>query len=197
MLKIKKCCPICSKIFFVPQCHQSRFITCSHKCGGIYRRKPRIENICEYCNKKFINTRNPTKPQRFCSTKCSSQSQKNGSLYYCKRCNKQFYVVPSRIKENTTRGQFCSNKCRIKTWNENSIQNQARGSYRKNAWKTYEQKCYDCGNIDKRVLIIHHIDGNRKHGKLKNLIPVCHNCHCIRHLKLGNKITFSALKKKT
>ena len=59
------------------------------------------------------------------------------------------------------------------------------GSYKINAWKTYDQKCYDCGIIDKRILVIHHIDADRKNGKIDNLIPVCHNCHCIRHIEMS------------
>lgn len=59
------------------------------------------------------------------------------------------------------------------------------GSYRKNAWKVYDKKCYDCGNKDERVLVVHHIDGDRKNGLISNLIPVCHNCHCIRHIEMN------------
>lgn len=41
--------------------------------------------------------------------------------------------------------------------------------------------CHDCGNNDRRVLLVHHIDRNRKNNKLSNLRWLCRNCHYIEH----------------
>lgn len=194
MKRVNKICPVCSKEFTVPHCHQSRYKSCSRECGHILKRKPRIENVCKLCSKIFISKKTPSQTQTFCSRQCSAKQKKNGIHIKCKECSEIFYITPHRCKETKTRGKFCSNKCRLINWNRSSMIKQKPGMYRVNAWRTYEEKCHDCGNKDKRVLIIHHIDGNRKNGKIENLIPVCHNCHCLRHLEMGGKRVPSAYK---
>lgn len=198
MKKIQKICPVCSCEFEVPLCHQERFKTCSYKCGGIYKTKPTIINICKECNKEFVSKKYRRHVQDFCSKSCSSKNKIHPSYKSsiitclgkskipreCKECKHTFLVFPSMIKIKD-RAKYCSNKCRITHWNKTSLEREQPGAYRANAWKVYEKKCYDCGNIDKRVLVIHHIDGNRKNGQINNLIPVCHNCHCIRHIDMN------------
>lgn len=185
MKKINKICPVCDKSYSVPFCHRDRYHTCGRKCGGIYRLKPIIENKCKQCGIKFVSKRHPKRPQDFCNRKCSSESRSVLIDRVCVHCKAKFKIIPSRIVENKNRGQFCSNKCKLEKWNIDSLKSQRPGQYRKTAWKLFEKKCYDCGNKDFRVLVIHHIDGCRANGLVSNLIPVCHNCHCIRHIKLS------------
>lgn len=160
-----------------------------------YQRKPNnpIINICSKCKIQFISKKSHTVKQKYCSRSCSQISKKNGIFKECINCKKQFYITPYRIKENSSRGKFCSNECRLIHWSIEAKEKESAGSYRQNAWKVYEKKCYDCGIKDERILIIHHIDGNRKNGLINNLIPVCHNCHCLRHISLNNHkiISFS------
>jgi 5-methylcytosine-specific restriction endonuclease McrA len=44
-----------------------------------------------------------------------------------------------------------------------------------------KEVCSRCGNKDRRVLTVHHKDGNRKNNKIDNLEWLCRNCHCIIH----------------
>lgn len=44
-----------------------------------------------------------------------------------------------------------------------------------------KEKCLFCGEADARVLIVHHIDKNRKNYKVENLAWLCHNCHYLVH----------------
>lgn len=46
-------------------------------------------------------------------------------------------------------------------------------------------KCSKCETI-KRVLV-HHIDGNRKHNKLSNLVTLCPSCHGETHYKMDRQ----------
>ena len=170
--------------FSVSKSHDSRHTTCGHKCGGIFRKKPIITNSCLYCNKQFVSKKHPTKPQSFCSRACNSKSRTNKIERSCLACNKVFYVIPYILKKSGG-GTYCSQSCRLTDWNNKSLISQMPGSYRQNAWKVFDKKCYDCNLQDERVLVIHHIDGNRKNGLISNLIPVCHNCHCIRHIILS------------
>ena len=43
--------------------------------------------------------------------------------------------------------------------------------------------CGDCGFDDKKVLVVHHIDRNRKNNEKINLKWLCRNCHYLEHLK--------------
>ena len=191
MKKITKICPVCSNNFIVNKCHQDRYATCSRECGGIYRRKPLIKSICHHCNIEFISKRTPTKSQKFCSHRCAANDKINKIDRTCAECKSVFQVTPYRIKSGKNRGTYCSRKCLLINWNRNSIKNQKAGSYRRNAWKIYGKFCHDCNITDERILVIHHIDGNRKNGNLSNLVPVCHNCHAIRHWKMGDKRIYS------
>jgi hypothetical protein len=195
MKKISKTCPICSKEFSVPFCHSNRHITCGYVCAGKLRRKPTIKNICFSCKKEFISKKSPTSPQKFCSRQCCAEVKKKTIERTCHECKKIFYITPFRLAEGSGRGTFCSRKCLLEKWNRNSINAQCPGSYRQNAWKIFEKRCYDCGIKDERVLLIHHIDGNRKNGLIENLIPICHNCHAIRHLKLIDNKKISSVKR--
>jgi phage gp16-like protein len=40
-----------------------------------------------------------------------------------------------------------------------------------------KRSCYECGIDDKRVLVVHHRDKNRKNNNIDNLVWLCCNCH--------------------
>lgn len=185
MKMIIKTCPICSKKYSVSFCHIYRYLTCGYTCGGIYRRKPIINNKCFYCSSEFISKKSPTKPQKFCSRKCSAKAKINKIPRICIECNKSFEVTPYRLSSNGNRGIYCDRKCQLSHWNKRSLKKQMPTTYRSNAWRVFEKKCYDCNLVDERLLVIHHIDGNRKNGLIENLVPLCHNCHCLRHIAMS------------
>ena len=43
------------------------------------------------------------------------------------------------------------------------------------------RKCSLCAKDDKRILIVHHIDKNRKNNRVSNLSWLCMNCHFLVH----------------
>ena len=47
-------------------------------------------------------------------------------------------------------------------------------------------RCIGCGDTRAFLILVHHIDGDRRNWRRKNLEPVCFNCHAIRHLRLVN-----------
>ncbi len=149
--------------------------------------KPDIINTCKFCKKDFVARRRRKKAD-YCSQECWQAYQRTGKSFICIYCKQEFYLPLNALTKKgafTKKKKYCSRSCVINDWNAKSIKRQMPGSYRINAWKVYEKKCYDCGITDERVLVIHHIDGNRKNGLLTNLIPVCHNCHCIRHIEMS------------
>jgi 5-methylcytosine-specific restriction endonuclease McrA len=42
--------------------------------------------------------------------------------------------------------------------------------------------CKHCGTKDFRVLLVHHIDEDRKNNHIENLMWLCHNCHFLKHV---------------
>lgn len=43
--------------------------------------------------------------------------------------------------------------------------------------------CRDCGCDDRRRLIVHHLDYNKKNNRINNLITLCRSCHPARHAR--------------
>jgi endogenous inhibitor of DNA gyrase (YacG/DUF329 family) len=152
---------------------------------------PDIINICKNCKKEFIDPRNRRRKRDFCCISCATIFRNIARATHikvtreCIECGKSF-----AFKENTStrpgRGKFCGNKCRITKWNRDSLEAQKPGSYKANGWKTYERKCADCGYDEHpEIILLHHVDGNRQNGAISNLVPLCQNCHCLRHLEMN------------
>lgn len=194
MRKISKICPVCGKTFSVPYCHRKRYQTCGHKCGGVYRQKPIVTNICKNCKTEFVSKKHPKSPQTFCSRICALKNRRKCIERHCKECHKSFFVSPYLLKISGG-GTYCSNKCRLQNWNRESLKRQCHGSYRENAWKVFEKKCAVCGISDERLIIIHHKDGNRKNGLIENLIPLCQNCHCLAHIELTGESRLPSVRR--
>lgn len=101
--------------------------------------------------------------------------------FQCAYCGKDVYRTPSQIANSKTGLFYCSVRC------GNLHKNQLRRetgewdnslNYRLRAFDNYEHKCAVCGwNEDERVLEVHHIDENRTHNQLENLIILCPICH--------------------
>jgi 5-methylcytosine-specific restriction endonuclease McrA len=156
-----------------------------------YQRKPNPPTVkaCVGCSLEFIAPTKHRKTQKYCSARCFGTAQRVKRIpRVCAACGVQFEIIPNRLEPGKNRGTYCSRKCVIADWNKKMLENEAPNSYRQRAWKKFERKCRDCGyNEHPEILLIHHIDGNRNHGKLSNLIPLCQNCHCLRHIAMrGN-----------
>ncbi len=54
-----------------------------------------------------------------------------------------------------------------------------------------EVSCRRCGCKDKRIILVHHLDGDRSNNQFSNLIFLCYNCHYLIH---NHKKTLKSLK---
>ena len=177
-----KTCIQCNRLFETKKCWDHRVFCCSNKCAGLHRRKPPLIITCKYCKRDFISKRR--KNATFCSRQCA---QNIGLItLICLYCSKEFIRRNSYAQGHGAK--YCSNQCRLNDWSQKSLTAGSAGNYQRNAWKVFERRCYDCGySKHPKIIIIHHIDGNRDNGAITNLIPVCQNCHCLRHIALtGN-----------
>jgi len=126
---------------------------------------------------------------KYCSKKCQFEGQKNGKWLTCDYCDTEIYRRPKDYKKSKSGNFFCSRACHCAWENENvrcgaNAPNWRAGEYvYRLILKRTETKeeCRRCGTNDKRVLVVHHKDRNRKNNALENLEWLCRNCHAIVH----------------
>ena len=145
---------------------------------------------CKLCLKKFL-----TKPYyvkngwgKFCSSKCHYLSMKTGKFVSCDQCKTKIYRNNTKINRSKSGKFFCSKSCQTKWRNKyfsgekhaNWVQGES--TYRNVLMKSnVMQICRRCGKNDKRILVAHHIDKNRKNNDKNNLMWLCCNCHFLIH----------------
>lgn len=153
---------------------------------------PKPPKTCEQCGVIFhVKWRNAWDQTRFCSRTCSGKAHtaKRSVQRNCAFCDKDMSVPLFRVKAN--RGTYCSKAC----YSNACTQAEKPGCYRINAFKSFERKCHDCGyDVHPEIILVHHIDGNRRNGKLNNLVLVCPNCHTLRHLRLQGSIRLPTVR---
>lgn len=150
-----------------------------------------VKRKCKICNKEFYIKEFHAKKGwgKYCSIKCRSKGQEKGKWVKCDNCGKEIYRTPRDFKKSKNKRFFCSVSCHC-AWENKNIRcgiNAPNWIVGENAYRQLlkrvgrEEKCRRCGNSDKRVLTVHHKDGNRKNNRIENLEWLCRNCHCIIH----------------
>ncbi len=147
---------------------------------------------CKICSTSFY-----AKPRhlkvgwgKFCSQKCQFKSQRNGVNVKCAACGELIYRTPRHFKHSKSKLFFCNKSCLAVWKNKNSLIGEDHVNW-KNGEHAYRnimkrggapQVCKSCGMRDPRLLLVHHIDGERTNNTLKNLMWLCHNCHFLKHV---------------
>jgi hypothetical protein len=147
-------------------------------------------NACLICTTNFY-----VKPShllkgwgKYCSIECRTQAQFNGKDLTCHICNNKIYRSKNQLSHSKSNLFFCSKSCKAK-WRNSFFREErhpnwldGNNAYRDILLRTgKKQICNSCKLEDTRVLIVHHIDHNRKNNKQSNLIWVCMNCHYLIH----------------
>lgn len=146
---------------------------------------------CKICgNEFFIKPFHAKKGWgKYCSIKCRTKAQFTGKLVECSNCGKKIWRTPKDFRRSRRNKFFCSVACHCSWENKNvrhgvNAPNWISGiaAYR-DLMKRYgiPFKCARCGISDKRVLVVHHKDGNRRNNNINNLERICCNCHAILH----------------
>lgn len=153
-----------------------------------------IKKKCLVCGKTIWIKKSHAKRGwgKYCSKKCQAKTQIKGKWIECDYCGKRIYRTPRDFKKSKSKKFFCSRNCHCSWENENTrcgenAPNWVAGqSVYRQLLKRYgkTEKCCTCGITDKRVLVVHHRDANKKNNKIENLEWLCRNCHCIVHLVL-------------
>jgi len=146
---------------------------------------------CKICGREFYIKPFHAKKGwgKYCSIKCRSKAQFKGKWVECNNCGKKIYRTPRDFRKSKSKKFFCSVSCHC-SWENKNVRcgvNAPNWIVGENAYRTLlrrtgvKEACRRCGNSDKRVLAVHHKDGNRKNNKIDNLEWLCRNCHCIVH----------------
>lgn len=134
---------------------------------------------------------------KYCSKHCQAKSQVSGKTVSCFNCKKKIWKTPKEIKASRSGHLFCSKSCSAVWRNKTVLIGEGHSN-----WKTGQsvyrdilfrsgkrQICVMCGLKDKRVLVVHHRDKNRKNNDVSNLCWVCCNCHFLIHNdRAGNTV---------
>lgn len=145
---------------------------------------------CKICNKEFYVKPNHLKLGwgKYCSRKCASLSRRKGQYVICDICGKKIWKMPKDIRGSKSGKFFCGKSCQTK-W-RNGVYSGENHYLWQGGECVYREKliksgrkivCKKCGLTDKRVIIAHHIDKNRKNTNLSNLVWLCRNCHHLAH----------------
>ena len=149
-----------------------------------------MERTCKICSKTFYPKIYHVKAGwgMFCSRKCHYLSMKTGKMVSCNECGEKVYKNVTKLTHSKSGKFFCNKSCQTKWRNKyfsgNKHKNWIEGNstYRKVLMDSNAVEiCTRCKKDDKRILIAHHIDHNRKNYDVKNLMRLCRNCHFLIH----------------
>ena len=145
---------------------------------------------CKTCQNEFYVKPSQQKLGcgKYCSLKCKYLGQRIGKYVICHSCGKEVWKMPKALKHSKSRIYFCTKSCQT-LWRNAKYSgpkhpNWKGGEYiypRIMAKNKIAPICKNCGINNKKVLIIHHIDHNRKNNSIENLIWLCRNCHYLIH----------------
>ena len=146
---------------------------------------------CKICRKEFYAKPSWLKEGwgKYCSSKCQYKARLKGKFTYCEICGKKIWKQPHEFKHSKSKKFFCS-KSHQTLW-----RNRIFIGPRHPNWKGGENikhkdllikngikpVCKLCSCKDERILAVHHLDKNKKHNDIKNLVWLCHNCHHLVH----------------
>ncbi len=152
-----------------------------HKC---------TEHICLFCKNPFSAYFKANRPRKCCSAECSSKLRTIRIEADCALCGKTFSRVPTKM---LTEHMFCSRPCKnqAQRLGNKKFLSMQPAHYGKNTShnilcrRVKPWHCEECFEKRAFVLVVHHIDGNRKNNPLdaSNWEVLCGSCHLTRHLK--------------
>lgn len=146
---------------------------------------------CKICNKDFY-----AKPRhikigwgKYCSKKCHYLAQRSGRHVKCSTCGQKVYRSKTELRCSKSKKFFCNKSCFAVWKNQHLLYGKKHANWKngENAYRAIiirakiKPVCRVCKNNDQRVLVVHHVDKNRQHNSIKNLIWLCRNCHCLVH----------------
>ena len=155
---------------------------------------------CKICEREFY-----VKPchlkrgdGKYCSNACAAQGRRTGKFVVCAICGKNVWRAPRYLHQSKSGKYFCNKSCQA-LW-RNSVMyigpNHPNWKGGENAYRdmmlraSTAKVCKRCGITDLRLLTVHHLDENRHHNRIENLVWMCYNCHFLVHKNKEEKNKF-------
>ncbi len=151
-------------------------------------------DICKNCGKEFLNKSDyQRRPSLHCSFKCRCdwkyKNRKNSGNI------KEYNSRPEvRLKKSLWAREHPETNQR---WRRNHLERSrsstTRSGYRKRGYPDEffmikyivkardKNKCVVCGEKNRKKLVVHHIDKDKKNNDLSNLETLCRVCHGVKH----------------
>ena len=140
---------------------------------------------CRQCKKRFYIKPSHKKlgEGKHCSRICSDIGRRKGKIVACAKCGNKFYATRKQLHLSKSKFNFCRRECYLKyqVGERHPLWKFGESAYLNLMRKKRKQICQRCGIEIKRVLLVHHIDKNRKNNVLSNLVWLCRNCHFLVH----------------
>lgn len=144
---------------------------------------------CKYCGKHFYVKPSHRKSGKgiYCSRRCSDLGGRRGQVVSCEQCRDEFYASPKQIRRSKSKKFFCSKICYLKykaihyVWSGHPMWKTGESAYYDTMRRIRKPICNRCKIRKIRVLVVHHVDKNRKNNVLSNLVWLCRNCHFLVH----------------
>lgn len=146
---------------------------------------------CKKCGKKFYTKPSQIKAGfgKYCSRECQYEGRRSGKYINCFICGRVAYKQLRYLKTSKSGKFFCSKSCQT-IWRNSYFSGERHPNWKNGKFQDYRRKfiksgvrpiCVRCGAVDKRVLVVHHKDMNRRNNGAKNLAWLCLNCHYLVH----------------
>lgn len=148
------------------------------------------EISCDTCKKRFWRKRSQIgyAGRHYCSKRCHYVARRLGMYTKCASCHKLIYKTLRAVKNSQNKKFFCSKRCsNIILGQINSRSNHPNWKGGEYSYREFMNKqaidkvCLSCGIDNKQVLVVHHLDRNRRNNDIKNLVWLCQNCHFLSH----------------
>ncbi len=145
---------------------------------------------CKVCEKKFKGKNWHLKRGwgKCCSKKCRDESFKKGKFVNCDTCGKKIWRTPKHFRYSKSGKFFCNKSCqalwrnKVYSGSSHALWIDGSSTYRKKMLESGRPAmCKLCKKKDRRVLQVHHKDGNDQNYEIDNLIWLCVNCHHLVH----------------
>lgn len=162
------------------------------------RRRTHICVGCRTCNKLFYKEKRFVvkhggidSGRHFCNDKCYYITRRKSVETKCAYCHKTIIRTPSKIISTL---HFCSREHKelAQTLEVGLLKcghyGDGRTEYRTRALRHYGIKCELCSEAREPMLDVHHIDGDRNHADINNLIVLCVHHHALITRGLANLV---------
>lgn len=124
----------------------------------------------------------------YCSRMCHYQDVRRGRNLQCFVCGKDIYRDKTKLNRSKSQKFFCSKSCQT-IWRNQEFSGKNHKNFKTGRYmyrsildrNKIVKICRLCGEVDKRIIAIHHVDQNRNNNILSNLTWLCHNCHYLVH----------------